>query len=180
MSEGLVDRVLAALAMLAAIPPLLSGTLGRRSHVSWKRLATLLTGGAAALVASVGLLLLKAWVFGGPIFLPTWFGGTLGFLGGALGVATLMASRPPDGLSEQTALRAAVMALAMTLYVAAPRPALLLFGGTTLVRGLMTLSPGGRRWGWVLEGSLWILCSFVPREETLGGLRFAAANLGVL
>ena len=178
--EGLVDRVLAVAAMLAAIPPLLRGSLGSRSHLSWKRALALVVGGLTALAGAFGLLLIHATVLGGPLYLPTWTGGTLAFLGGGLGVATLIAGRGPAGLSEEAAIRYAALAVGMTLYVATPRAALVLLGSTRLLRGLLPVEPPRRRWWRVVEGAALMLLCLVPREATLGGLRVASAILGEL
>jgi hypothetical protein len=177
---GLVDRGLAVLAMLVSIRPLLRGALGGRSHVSWKRGVVLVGAGLAALVGVVGLLALRARLLDDPFFLPTWFGGTLAWFGGMLGVAMLIASRPPEGLSEDTAIRYATQAAAMCLYVAAPQLTLVLLGLTRLLRASLPWTVSERRWLRLVEGLALLALSAVPREPTLGGLRQAVASLGAL
>ena len=113
LDRGLPDRVLAVAAMLVSIRPLLRGTLGARSHLSWKRAVVLLAGGTLAWVGAVGLLAVKAKLLGGPFYVTTWLGGTLAFFGGALGVATLLAGRGPDGMTEESAIDWATQAAAM-------------------------------------------------------------------
>jgi hypothetical protein len=175
--SGIVDRVLAVAAMLVSIPPLLRGSLGSRSHLSWKRCVVLLAGGASALVGVVGLLALRHVIFSEAFYLPSWLGGTLAFFGGMLGVSTLIAGRGPSGLTEDMALRYATQAVAMVLYVAAPGPALLALGGTRLLRGALPWSPVRHRHWRLLEGTALLLLCFVPREPSLGGLRVLAEEL---
>ncbi len=177
LGTGLVDRGLAVLAMLASIRPLLAGSLGSRSHLSWKRSIVLLCGGASALVGAVGLLALRHVLFAEDFYLPSLLGGTLAFFGGMLGVSTLIAGRGPSGLSEDSALRSATQAVAMVLYVAAPRPALALLGATRLLRSALPWTTSERR-GWrIVEGLALIALCFVPRDASLGGLRILAPDL---
>lgn len=174
---GIVDRVLAVVAMLVSIRPLLAGSLGSRSHLSAKRSIVLLFGGASALVAAVGLLALRHVLFDTPFYLPSWLGGTLAFFGGMLGVSTLIAGRGPNGLSEDSALRSATQAVAMVLYVAAPTPALALLGLTRLLRSALPWTISERR-GWrIVEGAVLIALCFIPRDASLGGLRVLAREL---
>jgi hypothetical protein len=178
--EGLADRLLAVVAMLLSIRPLLAGALGQRSHLSWKRGLALLAGGLAGLVALIGLLVVRAWLAGGTIYLPTWLGGTLAVFGGMLGVATLMAGRAEGGLSEDAAIRGATLAVAMVAYVAAPRLSLLALGLTRGLRASLPWTVSQRRWLGVLEGLVLLALVFVSRDPDLGGLRLAAAQLGAL
>lgn len=174
---GIVDRALAVLAMLVSIRPLLAGSLGNRSHLSWKRSVVLLFGGGSALVGAVGLLALRNVLFAEPFYLPSLLGGTLAFFGGMLGVSTLIAGRGPTGLSEDSALRSATQAVAMVLYVAAPRPALALLGATRLLRSALPWTVSERR-GWrIVEGLALLALCFVPRDASLGGLRVLAKEL---
>jgi hypothetical protein len=174
---GLVDRALAVLAMLVSIRPLLRGSLGSRSHLSWRRCLVLLAGGASALVGAVGLLALRHVLFGEAFFLPSWLGGTLAFFGGMLAVSTLIAGRGPTGLTEDMAIRYATQAVAMVLYVAAPRPALVLLGFTRLVRGVVPWSLGQHRHWRLLEGTVLLLLCLPARDASLGGLRVLAEEL---
>ncbi|HTE06197.1 MAG TPA: hypothetical protein VK824_08375 [Planctomycetota bacterium] len=175
--SGIIDRVLAVVAMLVAIRPLLAGSLGSRSHLSWKRSVVLLFGGGSALVGAVGLLALRNVLFGEHFYLPSWLGGTLAFFGGMLGVSTLIAGRGPNGLSEDSALRSATQAVAMVLYVAAPRPTLALLGLTRLLRSALPWTVSEKR-GWrVVEGLVLLALCLIPRDESLGGLRVLAREL---
>jgi hypothetical protein len=171
-TDGLVDRLLAVAAMLTAIRPLLHAAVGPRSHVSWRRCLVLLTGGLAALLGAVGLLLVWALLLGLPLYAPTWLGGTLAVFGGTLGVATLIVRRGTDGLTEDAAIRYATQAVAMCLYLAAPRVALLGLGLTRTLRALLPWTVTDRRWLRAAEGVVMLLLVFVPRDATLGGLRF--------
>jgi hypothetical protein len=177
--SGLLDKVLAVAAMLTAIRPLLAGALGSRSHFSWKRGVVLVAGGALAWVGAVGLLAVRAKLFGGPFYVTTWLGATLAVFGGALGVATLLAGRGPHGLTEEAAIDWATQAAAMSVYVAAPRPVLALLALTRLVRAVPAGHPPRRRALLVLVGVLLAAAAAVPRADvTLGGLRVAWASLG--
>ena len=181
LTGGFLDRILAVGAMLVSIRPLLRGALGARSHVSWKRAVVLAAGGLAALVGVLGLLAIRARLLGGPFYVPTWFGGTLAAFGGMLGVSTLVARRGPAGLSEDQAIRFAVQAAAMSLYLAAPGVALAFLGGTRLLRALLPWTSGGRRWPRAVEGLVLLGLAFVPRTDAaLGGLRVAWADLTLL
>ena len=172
---GLVDRVLAAAAMLVAIRPLMRGALGSRSHLSWKRCVVLVGGGTTALLGVVGLLVVRARFLDEPQFLPTLLGTALTFTGGMLGVSTLMAGRGPRGLSEDAAIRYVTQAAAMFLYLAAPRATLALLGLTRLLRATAPWSVAAQpRWAPVIEGLALLALVAVPRDETLGGLRFVA------
>jgi hypothetical protein len=169
---GLVDRVLIVAAMLSAIRPLLHGAVGPRSRISWKRCLVLLSGGLAALLGLVGLLLVLALLFDRPLYAPTWLGGTLAVFGGMLGVATLIVRRGADGLSEDGAIRYATQAVAMCIYVGAPHVALLGLGLTRMLRAVMPWTVTQQRWLRVAEGLALLALIFVSRDETLGGLRF--------
>jgi len=172
LDRGLPDKVLAVLAMLVSIRPLLRGTLGSRSHLSWKRAVVLLAGGTLAWVGAVGLLAVKAKLLGGPFYVTTWLGGTLAFFGGALGVATLLAGRGPDGMTEESAIDWATQAAAMSVYVAAPQPALGLLALSRLMRALPPSLPRPRRTLLLVTGLLFVLLAVMPRlDPTLGGLR---------
>jgi len=172
LDRGLPDRVLAVAAMLVSIRPLLRGTLGARSHLSWKRAVVLLAGGTLAWVGAVGLLAVKAKLLGGPFYVTTWLGGTLAFFGGALGVATLLAGRGPDGMTEESAIDWATQAAAMSIYVAAPQPALALLALTRLMRALPPSLPRRRRTLLLVTGLLFAALAILPRTDpTLGGLR---------
>ncbi len=178
LDRGLCDRVLAVMAMLVSIRPLLRGTLGSRSHLSWKRAVALAAGGGLAWTGAVGALAVQAKLLGGPFYVTTWLGGTLAFFGGALGVATLLAGRGPSGMTEAAAMDWAVQAGAMPFYVVAPRVALALFALTCLVRALPPSLPRRRRTGLLLGGLLCAALAAVPRTDpTLGGLRVAWASL---
>ncbi len=175
----LVDRLLAVTAMLLSVRPLLRGALGSRSHLSWKRALVLGVGAAGALVALVGLLALRSRVLGEPFYLPSWSGGALAAFGGMLGLATVMSGRGPNGMSEDDAIRHATLAIAMVLYVAAPRPALVLLGVTRVLRAALPFTTSRRR-GWrLVEGLVLTALCLVPRDETLGGLKLAAGALGL-
>lgn len=172
---GLVDRVLAAAAMLVAIRPLMRGALGSRSHLSWKRCVVLIGGGLTALLGVVGLLVVRTVFLGEQQFLPTAFGATLTFFGGMLGVSTLMAGRGEKGLSEDAAIRYVTQAAAMFLYLAAPRVTLGLLGLTRLLRATVPWSVTTHpRWAPIFEGVVLLALVAVPRDETIGGLRFVA------
>jgi hypothetical protein len=178
LDRGLPDKVLAVAAMLLAIRPLLRGTLGSRSHLSWKRAVVLLAGGTMAWVGAVGLLAVKARLLGGPFYVTTWLGGTLAFFGGALGVATLLAGRGPEGMTEEAAIDWATQAAAMSVYVAAPQPALALLAITRLLRALPPSLPRRRRALLLITGLLCVGLALVPRSDpTLGGLREPWASL---
>ncbi|MHC5209394.1 MAG: hypothetical protein ACYTG2_01590 [Planctomycetota bacterium] len=174
---GLVDRLLAVAAMLTAIRPLLHGSVGPRSHVSWKRCLVLLAGGVSALLGVVGLLLVWALLLDRPLYAPSWFGGTLAVFGGMLGVATLIVRRGPDGLSEDAAIRYATQAVAMCLYLAAPRVALLGLGLTRALRAVLPWTVTEHRWVRLAEGVILIALILVARDATLGGLRFQVQGL---
>jgi hypothetical protein len=176
--EGLTDRLLAVMAMLVAIRPLLRGSFGARSHISAKRAVVLLWGGLAALVGAVGILALRTQVLGEPFYLPTWMGGCLAFTGGMLGVSTLMARRGAGGLTEDHAIRYATQAAAMSIYVATPTGALLLLGVTRTARALLPWTTSEHRWWRLTEGLALLALCLVPRESTLGGLRSVATALG--
>jgi len=175
--EGLADRVLAVLAMLVAIRPLLRGSLGERSHISVKRALVLLWGGLTSLVAVVGLLALRTQVLHEDFFLPTWMGGSLAFFGGMLGVSTLMARRGSVGLTEDHAIRYATQAAAMSIYLATPIGALLLLGLTRTARSVLPWTVSQHRWLRLSEGLALLALCLVPREPTLGGLRALATGL---
>ena len=179
LDRGLPDRVLAVAAMLISIRPLLRGTLGSRSHLSWKRAVVLLAGGTMAWVGAVGLLAVRAKLsHHGTFFVTTWLGGTLAFFGGALGVATLLAGRGPEGMTEESAIDWATQAAAMSIYVAAPQPALGLLALSRLLRALPPSLPRRRRTLLLLTGLLFVLLALVPRTDpTLGGLREPWAEL---
>jgi hypothetical protein len=176
--NGLADRVLAVAAMLVSIRPLLAGSTTSSGRLSWRRGLVLGAGGTAAAVALVGLLALEAALLGRTFYLPSLLGGALAFFGGMLGVATLLVGRPPAGLTEDAALRNATLALAMTVYVAAPAAALAFLGLTRLARGVLPWTVTRARWVELLEGAVLLLLCLVPRDPTLGGLRFAS-DLGL-
>ena len=177
--SGWMDKILAVVAMLTAIKPLLAGALGSRSHFSWKRAVVLVAGGTLAWVGAVGLLAVKAKLMGGPFYVTTLLGAMLAFFGGALGVATLLAGRGPHGLTEQAAIDWATQAAAMSFYVAAPRPVLALLALTRLMRALPPGQPPRRRTQLLVVGLLLAAAAAVPRADaTLGGLRVPWASLG--
>ncbi len=179
LDSGLADRLLAVVAMLSAIPPLLRGTLGSRSHLSWKRAVVLLAGGTLAWVGAVGLLAVKAKLLGGPFYVTTWMGGTLACFGGALGVATLLAGRGPTGMTEEAAIDWATQAAAMSVYVAAPQPVLALLALSRLVRASPPSLSKRRRAVLLITGLLLAALAVLPRTDpTLGGLRVPWASLG--
>lgn len=179
LERGLVDRTLAVLAMLASIRPLLRGTLGSRSHLSWKRGVALGAGAAMGWVGAVGALAVTARLLGGPFYVTTWLGATLTCFGGALGVATLLAGRAPAGMTEEAATDRATQAAAMSFYVVAPQVTLALFGLVQVVRAAPPSLPRRRRAGLLVAGFGSVLLALVPRvDPTLGGLRVAWASLG--
>lgn len=179
LERGLLDRGLAVLAMLASIGPLLRGTLGSRSHLSWKRAVALGAGATMGWVGAVGALAVTARLLGGPFYVTTWLGATLTCFGGALGVATLLAGRAPTGMTEESATDRAVQAAAMSFYVVAPQLTLGLFGLVQVVRAAPPSLPRRRRTALLLLGLACGLLAPVPRvDPTLGGLRVAWASLG--
>lgn len=179
LDSGLLDRLLAVLAMLTAIRPLLAGALGARSHLSWKRGVVLTAGGTLAWVGAVGLLAVRAKLWETTFDVTTWLGATLAFFGGALGVATLLAGRGEHGLTEEAAIDWATQAAAMSIYVAAPRSALALLAGTRLLRALPPGQPSRRRAQLLIVGVLLAVTALLPRTDpTLGGLREPWASLG--
>ena len=177
--SGFLDKILALTAALTAIQPLLAGSLGSRSHFSWKRWLVLVAGGTLAWVGVVGVLAVKAKLLGGPFYVTTWMGATLACFGGALGVATLLAGRGPHGLTEEAAIDWATQAAAMSFYVAAPRPVLGLLALTRLLRAVPAGQPRRRRTQLIVVGLLLAAAAAVPRADaTLGGLREPWASLG--
>ena len=170
MSERL-DALLAVVAMLTALRPLLRGALGSDGGLSWRRALALAGGGLAALMAVVGLGALEHHFLGRPFFLPTWLGGTLAWFGGMLGTSTLLTPRGPQGLDESGALRVATQSLAMTFYIAEPLVSLGFLGGTRLLRACLPWTIVRRRWLGIAEGLVLLALILVPRDEALGGLR---------
>ncbi len=174
---GQVDRLVAVVAMLSAIAPIVRAALhstaagGERAveSFSWKRAAVLLAGGLGALVGVFGLFLLKVELLGAEFFRPTWLGGTLSTMGGMLAVATLLASR--DGMTESAAIRHMTQAAGMAVYPAAPEVALAALGLTRLVRASLPWTLTQRRWAGFAEGACLLALCLVERDETLGGLR---------
>ncbi len=167
----IVDRVLAVVAMLVAIRPLVRGVIGSDGQMSVRRLAMLVGGGLSAVVAAVGLLAVKALLLNEPTFaVPTWLGGTLAFFGGLLGTSTLLSPRGEDGMSEDDAIRYATQAVAMWTYLAAPRVTLVALGLVRLSRGALPWTLTSARWTSLVEGGLLIALAFVPREPLLGDL----------
>ena len=170
--SGWMDKILAVVAMLTAIKPLLAGALGSRSHFSWKRAVVLIAGGTLAWVGAVGLLAVKAKLMGGPFYVTTLLGAMLAFFGGALGVATLLAGRGPDGMTEESAIDWATQAAAMSVYVAAPQPALALLALTRLMRAVPPSLARRRRTLLLVTGVIFAALAILPRSDpTLGGLR---------
>ena len=156
--------------MVTAVRPILRGTLGPRSHLAWKRAAVLGVSGLSAIVGVVGLLALRSLLFEATFLVPTWLGSTLAFFGGMLGMATVLSPRGKGGLSEDGAIRHATQALAMGLYLVAPRLTLLALGGTRLARAALPWTVARARWVSVAEGLVLVLLTLVPRTETLGDL----------
>lgn len=184
MSEGLVDRVLAVVAMLVAVRAVMHAFPGRAP--SWKRVLVLGAGAVAGPIGTVGLLFLRHRLFDeGPLFVPSLLGAALAAFGGVLGIATLVASRADpsaerrgdDGLTEDQALSQATLASAMLLYVAMPRVALVFLGLTRLGRALLPFTVDRHRTRHLIEGAVMLVLSAVPRDPTLGGLRQLAHEL---
>lgn len=179
---GLADKLLAVVAMLASIRPLMHGVLGTRSHVSWRRALVTLAGGFAGTIGLVGVLALKNQLLDLPFYLPTWLGGTLAFFGGMLAVSTILAARAAegasDGLTEDAAIHTATQAVAMTLFIAAPVPTLALLGMTRVLRATLPWTVSRTRWPRAVEGTVLLLLCAIPRADdpTLGGLRFVAPS----
>lgn len=188
LTHGLVDRLLAVLAMLAAVRPIVRASTGQPGHLSWKRALVLAAGGLFALAAVTGLLVARLVVLDEPaLYLPTWLGGTLSVFGGMLGMATLLAGRRagPSGhvlLSEDAAIRHATLAAAMSVFLVTPRLVLAALGVGWLLRAVLPVAvaaPGGRRRVLrVIEAAALIGLSGVPREATVGGLRAVTDLLG--
>jgi hypothetical protein len=174
---GLVDELVAVVAMLASIRPILSGLQGSSNQLSWRRTSVLLGGGLGSWVGVVGLMALEVHFMGRGFYLPTWLGGTLAFFGGMLGASTLMAPRGERGMSEPQALRVATQSVAMTFYLAEPVVSLGFLGVTRLLRASMPWTLVRTRWVGVIEGLALLALCLVPRDETHGGLR-RPAQLG--
>lgn len=182
---GLVDKVAAVAAMLVAIRPVISACKGSDGRLSWRRSLVLAAGGLFALAAVTGLLVVRLLVLDEPnLFLPTRLGGTLSFFGGMLGLATVLAGRPSAGgasirLTEDSAIRHAVLAAAMSVYAAAPTLAAAAAGITWMGRALLPWTPSEPRWARIVEGGLMLLLCVVPRDGTVGGLRAVSGLLGL-
>ena len=98
--------------------------------------------------------------------------------GGALGVATLLASRRTAGgsrvgMTEDAAIRNATLAAAMSIYPAAPMPVLGGLALTWLLRSTLPWTVAQARWAGVVLGLLLLALCFVARSPGLGGLRAA-------
>lgn len=172
----MIDRLLAIVAMLVAVRPLVRGVMGSGGRISLRRLALLVGGGLCAVVASVGLLAVKVLLLGDDgldartFLVPSWYGGTLAFFGGMLGTSTLLAPRGPEGMSEDDAIRYATQAVAMWTYLGAPRVTLVALGVVRLSRGAVPWASTRVRWPRVVEGALLVAFVFVTRDPLLGGL----------
>jgi len=169
----LLDKLFAVLAMLTAIQPLLKGVMSSSSHLSWPRLLAMLAGGVASFTWTVGLLALRSYLFRDEAFmLPSGLGAALAVFGGLLGVATLLAQRGEDGMTEQAAIRSATQAAAMALYVAAPALAAGALGMTRLLRATLPWTLVRPRWPQALEGlALLGLCAANVWLGDVPGLR---------
>ncbi len=173
----LVDKLAAVVAMLVAIRPIIAACSSTSGQLSWRRALVLMSGGVFALAAVTGLLVVRLLLLDEPnLFLPTRLGGTLTVFGGMLGLATVLAGRRTaigEGirLSEDSAIRHAVLSMAMSIYPAAPTLAAAAAGITYLGRSLMPWTRSHAGWARIVEGSLMLLLCIVPRDETVGGLR---------
>jgi len=175
---ALIDRLVAVVAMLASIRPLMRGMLSSSSHLSWPRLLTMVAGGLAALTWAVGLLALRAELLDEAFLRPNLLGGALAVFGGMLGVATLLAKRGEGGMSEEDALRNATLAGGMALYVAAPALALAGLGLTRLLRATLPWTLVRIRWASAVEGlALLLLCALQGAALGEGGLRAPCPGL---
>lgn len=176
----LVDKVLALVAMLVVVRPIVASSLGTAGQVSWRRWAALGAGGAGALAAVVGLLVVRKLVLSEEAFyLPTALGGALTGFGGMLGVAVLLARRPPGGgMSEDAAIHHATLAGAMAAFLAAPVLVLGLLGLTRLGRACLPWTVTQGRWIRAAEGVVLLALCLLPRGATVGGLRQAVSLFG--
>jgi hypothetical protein len=183
---GLIDKILAVAGMLAAIGPVVRSSIGSTGSVSWRRVVVMAAGGLFALFAVTGLLLVRYRVMSEDVvYWPTWLGGTLAFFGGMLGVATLFAGRLPadkgvTGMTEDAAIRNATLAVAMSVYLAAPAPVLAVLALTRLLRAGLPWTLAQARWASVAEGTVLALLCLLTRDETVGGLRQVSGLLGSL
>lgn len=171
-----VDALLAVVAMLTALRPLLRGALGSDGGLSWRRALVLAGGGLASLMAVVGLAALEHHFLGRAFWLPTWLGGSLAWFGGMLGTSTLLSPRGPKGLDESGALRVATQSLSMTFYIVEPLVSLGFLGATRLLRACLPWTIVRRRWLGIAEGLVLLALCLLPRDETLGGLRREVAR----
>ncbi len=164
--------------MLASIRPVLRGALSASSHVSWPRALALLAGALASTTWTVGLLALRSYLVADQVFLlPNGLGLALAAFGGMLGVATLLAPRGEDGMSEREAIRFATQAGAMALYVAAPALAAAALGLTRLLRATLPWTLVRMRWRSTAEGALLLaLCA----GHVLQGLPLGVLGTGGL
>jgi hypothetical protein len=173
------DKIVAVVAMLVAIRPLMKGVMSSSSHLSWPRLLAMLAGGVASFTWTVGLLALRSYLFREETFLlPNGLGSALAVFGGLLGVATLLAQRGEEGMTEQSAIRSATQAAAMALYVAAPLLAAAALGTTRLLRATMPWTLVKTRWRGTLEGVL--LLALCAAHLVAGGAPLGSLGLGGL
>ena len=167
---SLLDRTLAVAAMLVCVGPLLRGLLGGASHLSWPRVCALAAGALASFTWTTGLLALRAELLAEPFVMPNLLGGALACFGGMLGVATLLARRGPEGMTEQDALRNATLAAAMALYVAAPTVTLGALGLTRLLRATLPWTLVRFRWTGAVEGVVLLLLGLLQLLMAAPGL----------
>lgn len=165
-------RVLAVLACLASVRSIGRAALDAGGRVSYRRLAVLAAGGLASLVSAVGLLALDHILREVPLRVPNALGATVSGFGGMLGMATVLASRGQRGMTEDAAIRAAALAVAMTVFVAAPRPCAGGLGLVRLVRSSLPWTVSQRRWAERLEGVALVVLALLPGVITAASLRF--------
>lgn len=170
-----VARVLAVVACLVSVRSIGRAALGSAGEVSGRRIAVLVLGGLTSLASAVGLLALDHILRDQPLRVPNALGATLSAFGGMLGMATLLASRGARGMTEDAAIRAAALAVAMTVFVAVPRPAAAGLGAVRILRSSLPWTMSQRRWAERLEGIALVLLALLPGGLSAEGLRFEPA-----